>query len=190
MFLKERIDYSNSHKMPIIIKWYDIFENKIYTVEKAIKDILPADIRIKSEWDIELKKYKKHDFFSGENMMDDMTTDIILRNKEYTIAVVDNLKYLNNEVSILAKEGIGAIVSFHEENNILETKAIQAVAHIFGVPSESRKNTEENMGTHCTNSGCVMRKAENPEEWLKLAEEKSGNVLCEECKNDLNNYLS
>lgn len=60
------------------------------------------------------------------------------------------------------------------------------VGHMFGLPTTGRPNTEEKLGTHCTNP-CTMRQGMSIPEWANLTvqEHNSGIHFCSDCRHDL-----
>jgi len=60
------------------------------------------------------------------------------------------------------------------------------VGHMFGLPSWNRRNTEEKLGTHCTNV-CTMRQGMSIPEWAQLTQQETRNNVhfCGDCHNDL-----
>lgn len=67
------------------------------------------------------------------------------------------------------------------------------LGHVFGAASKNRKNTEENLGIHCTNPNCVMQQKINLNESIKYARRiytlfKIGclpSLFCKDCQNDI-----
>lgn len=59
------------------------------------------------------------------------------------------------------------------------------VGHMFGLPSWDRRNTEEKLGTHCTNV-CTMRQGMSISEWAQLTKQEVQNNVhfCGDCQND------
>lgn len=69
---------------------------------------------------------------------------------------------------------------------------IQAVVwhelgHVFGLAPRGRTNTEDNLGSHCTNPGCVMQQGLDVNTWARhVKEAKSmGRIYCPQCMEDL-----
>ncbi len=63
------------------------------------------------------------------------------------------------------------------------------LGHMFGAPSDRRSNITSNLGTHCTNYGCVMQQQTTIESSLKYARERSGLPLyCPQCIEDMRYY--
>lgn len=60
------------------------------------------------------------------------------------------------------------------------------VGHMFGLPSWNRRNTEEKLGTHCTNV-CTMRQGISIPEWAQLTQQEVRNNVhfCGDCQHDL-----
>lgn len=60
------------------------------------------------------------------------------------------------------------------------------VGHMFGLPSWDRRNTEEKLGTHCTNV-CTMRQGMSIPEWAQLTQQEVRNNVhfCGDCLQDL-----
>ena len=61
------------------------------------------------------------------------------------------------------------------------------LGHVFGMAAdENRSNTEDNLGIHCTNPGCVMRQGLSVGEWLRHARESygAGMIYCPQCLAD------
>lgn len=58
--------------------------------------------------------------------------------------------------------------------------------HMFGLPGWNRRNTEEKLGTHCTNI-CTMRQGMSLPEWISLTQEEIRNQVhfCTDCHNAL-----
>lgn len=62
------------------------------------------------------------------------------------------------------------------------------LGHVLGAARDlSRSNTEECLGPHCTNFGCVMRQGTSLLEWVKHARETSGMhmIYCRQCTEDI-----
>lgn len=64
------------------------------------------------------------------------------------------------------------------------------LGHIFGcVTTPGRSNTEENLGTHCTNPGCSMRQTSTLNELMRAAMlEDPHDFFCEQCKSELRKF--
>lgn len=61
------------------------------------------------------------------------------------------------------------------------------LGHIFSMAADlSRLNTEDSLGPHCTNFGCVMRQGLSVPEWVQHALEShaTGMVYCPQCLAD------
>jgi predicted Zn-dependent protease len=59
--------------------------------------------------------------------------------------------------------------------------------HMFGLPSNKRKeNVEEKLGGHCTNR-CVMRQGLIvPDDWVRMTEDRiKYGPLCNQCVNEI-----
>ena len=77
---------------------------------------------------------------------------------------------------------------------IKDLKTIAHVAthefgHMFGAASEGRRNTEENLGSHCTNL-CIMQQKLSVPEMTNHANQLSNrkNKFCYDCEQELRNY--
>ena len=64
------------------------------------------------------------------------------------------------------------------------------LGHIYGCPANIRRsNTVENMGTHCTNPGCVMRQVSSVSSLIYAAKnENPYNCFCPQCSKDIMDY--
>ena len=82
-----------------------------------------------------------------------------------------------------------------EENQkyeCIKTLAMHEVGHMFGLPSDKRKeNVEENLGGHCTNNKCVMRQGlVVPHDWIKMTHDRiEYGPLCNQCINELRAFF-
>ncbi len=74
-----------------------------------------------------------------------------------------------------------------KQRSLLSHIVTHELGHAFGVASRGRNNTEENLGSHCTNSRCIMQqKLSLPEmeahaKRLSLEKDK----FCPECQEEL-----
>ena len=73
----------------------------------------------------------------------------------------------------------------------IKTVLQHELGHVFGMAWDpNRPNTEEKLGNHCTNRGCIMRQGMNTTEWVNLAREarKMGRLYCPQCLADARKY--
>lgn len=78
----------------------------------------------------------------------------------------------------------------HAEDRRLAIKAVvwHELGHALGCAANlHRSNTEDRLGPHCTNYGCVMRQGMDLGEWMKHAREMKslGRIYCPQCRADL-----
>jgi predicted Zn-dependent protease len=65
------------------------------------------------------------------------------------------------------------------------------LGHMFGAPSEGRRNTEESLGFHCLTPYCVMQQKLTVGDALRYATQraKSGaQTYCEQCEKDIQGF--
>lgn len=70
----------------------------------------------------------------------------------------------------------------------IETVIWHELGHILGMAADlNRTNTEDNLGPHCTNPGCVMQQGLSVSEWVKHAREakQAQQIYCQQCFDDV-----
>lgn len=80
-----------------------------------------------------------------------------------------------------------------KNDRVLAIKTVlqHELGHVFGMAFDPRRtNTEEKLGNHCTNFGCIMRQGMNTTEWVNHAREarKMGRLYCPQCLADARKY--
>lgn len=79
--------------------------------------------------------------------------------------------------------------SLNAEDRRLAIKTVlwHELGHVFGCAGDLRRsNTEEKIGEHCTNFGCVMRQGMSLGEWVRHAREAKNcnRIYCPQCMAD------
>lgn len=79
-----------------------------------------------------------------------------------------------------------SIPSGNLRNAMIRRLLRHEVGHMFGLPSQNRRNTEEKLGQHCVNP-CTMRQGVSIPEWrdLTIEEHNNGIHFCTDCQHDL-----
>lgn len=69
--------------------------------------------------------------------------------------------------------------------------ATHELGHMFGAASPGRRNTEENLGSHCTNL-CIMQQKLSVQEMSRHYRQLAGkqNKFCSQCGDELKQYAS
>jgi len=77
-----------------------------------------------------------------------------------------------------------------KEKSHLAFILIHELGHSYGAAKKGREHTDESLGIHCTNDGCVMQQKIDMREALSYAEKvyKKKIFFCNECKKDIENY--
>lgn len=134
------------------------------------------------------------DLVAGEPWrVNDPHIDIIVTS--YDITALDDGKQLNFVLG-LADFGKGVSIqsvfrfrgcSDLERFLAIETLIWHELGHILGMAADPRRpHTEEKLGRHCTNYGCVMRQGMSVPEWIEHARDawQAGQIYCPECISD------
>ena len=77
---------------------------------------------------------------------------------------------------------------FDERRMAIKTAVWHGLGHVFGMAADSKRtNTEDRLGSHCTNCGCAMRQATDYKECIQRAKDVkyAGTIYCSQCIDDV-----
>ena len=97
------------------------------------------------------------------------------------------------------KFSIISTARFIDRNNMLNIEGFKTVlmhefGHLIGLTNENRVNTEEKLGPHCTNDGCIMQQRMNGDFTdltnARLRKKRFGrSPVCQDCINEGNKFF-
>lgn len=93
----------------------------------------------------------------------------------------------NGRVTVQSVARYREIANLGDRMAAIKMVAQHELGHVFGMAgNKNRSNTEDNLGMHCTNPGCVMRQGLSVPEWVRHAREsyRSGIIYCPQCLAD------
>ncbi len=149
--------------------------------------------------DAERKAYnpsrgKTHFYNLLNNLLNDSRVDLVGK-KSFTLIesdlYADGLNWCFGAVVPDGYNGAHLILSTYRLNepDLLSHVGTHELGHMFGAASAGRKNTEENLGSHCTNL-CVMQQKLTVPEMKAHANQLAykQDKFCPECASELRGY--
>ncbi|MCD6477662.1 MAG: hypothetical protein J7K87_01540 [Candidatus Aenigmarchaeota archaeon] len=206
---EEKNDVYEYRRRPVSLIGHLVDESHLSAAKEAIKDTLKV-ARVDKEIPINVRRvddpYWMDEYkMPGRNQIDaykfmlDISSD-----DEYKFVLTKN--DINSSMGNynflvgLAIPGYNAIASTKRFEGVndpqmrwecVKTEVMHEIGHVFGAPSYSRKDIEENLGRHCKNK-CVMRQGIRvPMDWIAMTKDRleTGKAFCDSCENDLREFF-